>query len=80
MEHANKTPAKKKRARSSKAPPRIGGAGGTSGTCPDAGAEMPLAMIVDGIYANFLMEKDAHQVITEFQQPALPRYDYAKSG
>jgi len=60
----------------------IGGAspGGTPGTCPDAGAEMPLAMIVDGIYANFLGEKDAHCVITEFQQPAMPRYDYASSG
>ena len=60
----------------------IGGAtpGGKAGTCPDAGAEMPLAMIVDGIYANFLGEKDAHAVVSEFQQPALPRYDYAASG
>ena len=58
----------------------IGGAGGKPGTCPDAGAEMPLAAIVDGIYANFLGEKDAHAVITEFQQPALPRFDYASSG
>ena len=37
----------------------IGGNGGTPGTCPEAGSEMPLAMIVDGIYANFLGEKDA---------------------
>ena len=58
----------------------IGGNGGTPGTCPEAGAEMPLEVIVDGIYANFLGEKDAHAVVTEFQQPALPRYDYASSG
>ena len=58
----------------------IGGAGGTAGTCPDAGAEMPLAVIVDGVYANFLGEKDCHAVITEFQQPSLPRFDYASSG
>ena len=58
----------------------IGGKGGRPGTCPDAGAEMPLAAIVDGIYTNFLGEKDSHAVVTEFQQPALPRYDYASSG
>jgi len=59
----------------------LGGVGGNPpGTCPEEGAEMPLAMIVDGIYANFLMQKDAHAVITEFQQPTLPRFDYANSG
>ena len=47
---------------------------------PAAGAEMPLPVLVDGIYANFLGEKDAHCVITEFQQPTLPRFDAAASG
>ena len=47
---------------------------------PAEGAECPLAVIVDGIYANFLLDKDAHAVITEWQQPQLPRWDWASSG
>jgi hypothetical protein len=58
----------------------IGGSGGKVGTCPDAGAEMPLASVVDGIYASFLQEKDAHDVVTEFQQPLMPRYGYPETG
>jgi hypothetical protein len=58
----------------------IGGIGGVPGTCPDEGAEMPLAAIVDGIYSNFLLEEDTQTVITKFQQPPLPRFDYKNSG
>ena len=47
---------------------------------PEEGADFPLAGIVDGIYMNFLLKKDTHTVITEFQQPELPRFDYKKSG
>ena len=37
-------------------------------------------LVSDGIYANFLGEKDAHAVVTDFQQPPLPRFDYKNSG
>ena len=47
---------------------------------PADGADCPLAVMVDGIYANFLKQKGAHEVITEYQQPKLPRYDWQSSG
>jgi hypothetical protein len=43
-------------------------------------ADCPLSVMVDGIYANFLLENDAHGVITAWQQPSLPRYDWQASN
>ena len=42
--------------------------------------QMSLVQKVDGLYANYLGEKDCHAVISEVLQPPAPRFDPSGSG